>query len=260
MLPLGECDDPSQLHRNIAGAGKMKCRSMSLWILAGCIAMIAPALCGHAQNQDDKSKQQPAPQLQPNGNPFPEDESTVPMMPSDNVPDVIDDTTVANSPDAAPPRDTDPVKSPEGMAPSDESGATEGFSSSRNGLDNVVPETSDTEPANNKKKGKKDDSLFDTTPRETPEKDIDVGNYYIDNKDWRGALSRFQSALVLAPDNPDVYWGLAECYRHLGQFSEARANYEKVAEYDPDSKHGKEAKKALKDPQLANAGPSSTQK
>ena len=39
----------------------------------------------------------------------------------------------------------------------------------------------------------------------------------------------------------------------MGDYAKARANYEKVIEYDPDSKHAKEAKKALKDPEFANA-------
>ncbi len=83
---------------------------------------------------------------------------------------------------------------------------------------------------------------------ETAAEDENVGNYYLDNKDWKGALSRFQSALVLDPDNPDVYWGLAECQRHLGDFADARANYLKVMEYDPGSRHAKDARKALRIP------------
>jgi len=59
--------------------------------------------------------------------------------------------------------------------------------------------------------------------------------------------------LVLDPENPDVYWGLAEAQRQLGDYPNAKANYMKVMEYDPDSKHGKEAKKFLKQPELANA-------
>ena len=39
----------------------------------------------------------------------------------------------------------------------------------------------------------------------------------------------------------------------MGDYANARANYEKVIEYDPDSKHAKDAKKALKEPELANA-------
>ena len=59
--------------------------------------------------------------------------------------------------------------------------------------------------------------------------------------------------MVLDPENPDVYWGLAEAERHLGQFAEAKANYLKVMEYDPDSRHSKDAKKILKEPEMTNA-------
>jgi tetratricopeptide (TPR) repeat protein len=80
-----------------------------------------------------------------------------------------------------------------------------------------------------------------------------VGKYYLDIKNWRAALSRFQSALVLSPEDPEVYWGLAESARYLGNFADARGYYQKVIEYDPGSKHAKEAEKALKDPQIENA-------
>jgi tetratricopeptide (TPR) repeat protein len=66
-------------------------------------------------------------------------------------------------------------------------------------------------------------------------------------------LSRFESAFVLDPENPEVYWGLAESQRHLGNFADAKKNYLKVMEYDPDSKHSKEAKKILKEPEMETA-------
>jgi tetratricopeptide (TPR) repeat protein len=59
--------------------------------------------------------------------------------------------------------------------------------------------------------------------------------------------------MVLSPDEPEVYWGLAESDRHLGKFAEARTYYQKVLDYDPDGPHGKAARKALKDPEIANA-------
>ena len=245
----------------------MRSRTVLAWIIIGCTAAAGPVLCAQAQpsskdkeqpakNQQPANAQQQPSNSQPNGNPFPEDVNSVPVMPNGNEPDAADDAGLANSPDAAPHDDSDPVRSPEQDTPF-ENGATDTFSSSRHGLDNIVPDpNTDTEPAGTKKgKGKNDDSLYDRMPRESAVKDIEVGNYYMDNKNWRGALSRFQSALVLAPENPDVYWGLAECQRRLGQFADARANYEKVVTYDPDSKHGKDAKKALKDPDLANAKP-----
>ena len=95
--------------------------------------------------------------------------------------------------------------------------------------------------------------MTDVVHQETAKEDEDVGTFELSRKNWKAALSRFQSAVVTDPDNPDVYWGMAEAQRQLGDFANAKANYLKVLEYDPDSKHGKEAKKLLKDPQLANA-------
>lgn len=232
----------------------MRCAAL-MGLLAAVGVFPVYAQSGSGNQQQPAQQQKPASSSQENSNPFPEDEGSVPVMPSGSAADTAADAAEANSPDAAPARDSDPVKSPEDMGPSD-NGATTGFSSSLNGLDNVIqPPTTDTTPTGKKGKNGKDDSLLDIMPRETPKEDVDVGNYYMSNKDWKGALSRFQSALVLAPDNPDVYWGLAECERHMGEFAQARANYQKVVEYDPDSKHAKEAKKALKDPELANVKP-----
>ena len=104
------------------------------------------------------------------------------------------------------------------------------------------------------KKGKRGNSDEDDGMKhDSPQEDESVGSYYLDQKNWKGALSRFESAMVLDPENPDVYWGLAEAERHLGKYAEAKANYLKVMEYDPDSRHSKDAKKILKDPEMANA-------
>ena len=67
--------------------------------------------------------------------------------------------------------------------------------------------------------GKKKRTMRSTRPpKETSKEDISVGKYYLDNKNWKAALSRFQSALVLAPDEPEVYWGLAESDAAPGKF------------------------------------------
>jgi tetratricopeptide (TPR) repeat protein len=148
-----------------------------------------------------------------------------------------------------PASDADPVRSPEDEGSAAES-QQQSSSSSMAGMRDLLPPADDeTQPGKRNRKGQ----LIEPEHQETAAEDESVGSYYLDNKDWRAALSRFQSALVLDPDNPDVYWGLAEAERHLGQFADARANYQKVMDYDPGSKHAKEAKKALQDPQIANA-------
>ena len=148
-----------------------------------------------------------------------------------------------------PEADFDPVRTPEDAGEAAESGE-QSSSSSMAGMSDLLPGDNDTaQPGKRNKKG----AQIEPEHHETAAEDETVGKYYLDNKDWKAALSRFQSALVLDPDNPDVYWGLAEAERHLGNLADARANYEKVVNYDPDSRHGKDARKALKDPEIANA-------
>jgi tetratricopeptide (TPR) repeat protein len=101
------------------------------------------------------------------------------------------------------------------------------------------------------KHGKKGDE--ELVHQVTAKEDEDVGEFELGRKNWRAALSRYQSAVITDTENPDVYWGLAEAQRQLGDYANAKVNYEKVMEYDPDSKHGKEAKKWLKEPALAKA-------
>ena len=258
MLFLGDEDaeEPSGPHRSISGpregVGKMRRRpgfQLAL-LLGGCLAVGAPALGARSlgsQNNQNQKAQPPSTQA-PAGNPFPEDENNVPVMPSRNAPDIPALDGAGLGVGAAPPVDSDPVRSPEEEMPAEEQGSG-GFSSSQTGIANItIPPP---EPSGRKEKNGRGADL--SMPKETPKEDISVGNYYMDIKEWRGALSRFQSALVLDPENPDVYWGLAECQRHLGQFAAARENYLKVMEYDPDSRRAKQAKKALRDPELANA-------
>jgi tetratricopeptide (TPR) repeat protein len=245
----------SRALRNVA----MKPILTIVLFLAGCLAAV-PWL--HAQNQQNspspQSNQNSRPpaqqpnrtQQQSNQNPFPEDTSTVPVMPSRDNPSIPSSVGDENQPVDVPEDDADPVRSPEDAGAAAEAGES-GSSSSLAGIGNIVPpDDSSVEPGKHNRKGSQ---IEEPEHHETAAEDENVGNYYLDNKDWKAALSRFQSALVLDPDNPDVYWGLAECQRHLGNFAEARANYQKVVDYDPDSHHGKDARKALKEPEIANA-------
>lgn len=224
-------------------------------VLAGCVAA-APGTSAQAPtggNGADSEQKKPANESQkpagtppsPSANPFPEDTTSVPVMPTTtNVPVEPESNGDQGVRVAAPSEDSDPARSPDDPVPaaSDES---EGFSSSLKGLENVVPPPDTDEPG---KKSKKE-----PTHQEAAGEDINVGKYYLSEKNWKAALSRFQSAMVLDPENPEVYWGLAEAERHLNDYTDARAYYEKLLEYDPDGPHGKEARKAMKDPQIANA-------
>ena len=224
-------------------------------VLAGCIFRL-PALgqqgSGGTANQPEQAAQkaqQPKPKQ--DANPFPTDTTNVPVMPSranpaPNLPS-SDDDQIEDAHYPLPSRDADPVASPDQVnSGSDANGQVS--SSNRNSLDSILPPPGEDDT----KKGR---SAIEDMPRETAAQDKSVGKYYLDNKNWRAALSRFQSALVLAPEDPDVYWGLAVSQEHTGDFANARHNYEKVIEYDPDSRHAKDARKALKGSEFANAKP-----
>lgn len=230
----------------------MKRGSLIALVVVGCL-MAAPrffaqAPAGDAQKPAAQEQKPAAPPAA--ANPFPEDTTSIPVMPSTTAPDLPPETYSGeedNQP-AAPGDDLDPARSPDdqAVAPSAQDANS---SSSLAGLDSLLPKPDDEQPSKKKKKN----AAPEPTEQETAAKDISVGQYYLDIKNWKAAQSRFQSALVLAPEEPDVYWGLAVSAHRLGDFWNARAYYLKVIEYDPDSRHAKDAAKALKEPDLANA-------
>jgi tetratricopeptide (TPR) repeat protein len=246
--------------------------ALSLVLFLASMVLAAPGLraqasdsgngSGAGQNQPAAGPQTPAPQQQPSQskpqtnpptsvNPFPDNTDSVPVMPTRESPD-LPPSASDKSPSGLIPMpvdDADPMRSPEDVAAAAES-SDSSSSSSLSGLRDLPSPDGDT-AQHGKHNGKGEQVVPEH--HETAAEDESVGSYYLGNKDWKGALSRFQSALVLDPDNPDVYWGLAECERHTGDFADARANYLKVREYDPGSRHAKEAGKALEDPEIANA-------
>jgi tetratricopeptide (TPR) repeat protein len=222
-------------------------------LMLGC-GMILPATAALAQSNGSTSQQSSGnqgnkPQSQQEANPFPEDTNTVPVLPSGSAPVTAPDANDSGSAATLPGADSDPVHSPDDAAAA---GVDSGSSSSDAGLDNLLKPPPDEE-----QKGKhqgKHGGLESNQPHpESAKEDESVGSYYLDQKNWKAALSRYESAVVLDPENPDVYWGLAEAQRHSGDYANAKANYQKVMEYDPDSKHSKEAKKLLQQPEMANA-------
>jgi tetratricopeptide (TPR) repeat protein len=221
----------------------------ALWMALACGCLFAVPVCAQSQQNQTKppAGQQPA---QPQGsNPFPDDTNSVPVLPSTDTPAAAapapDTTDYSNVPLAS--ADADPVHSPDDTPLVPDTG---GSSSSSAGIDQLLKAPPEPEKTGRHHKGDKD--ADDAPHQETAKEDETVGGYYLDQKNWKAALSRFQSALVMDPENPDVYWGLAEAQRHLGDYAAAKGNYLKVMEYDPDSKHSKDSKNLLKAPELAN--------
>ncbi len=219
---------------------------VSIPAVLSCILLAASAVSAQAP-----AATPPKPATPPaSGNPFPEDTTTIPVMPNATTPPDFHPEASAPNASAAnigvPAVDTDPARSPDNPAEPSIAESKSESSSRDKELEKLLP---NPDEEINPKSKKKQAPQF----QETEANDIDVGKYYLEKKDWRAALSRFQSAMVLDPENPEVYWGMAEAAHHLGDYPTAKAYYQKLLDYDPDGPHGKAARKAMKEPEIANA-------
>ena len=57
-------------------------------------------------------------------------------------------------------------------------------------------------------------------------KDVEVGDFYFKRKNFRAAEDRYREALLYKPNDVFAMFGLARSLEKLGEFDEARANYE----------------------------------
>src|SRR6185312_16315749 len=78
------------------------------------------------------------------------------------------------------------------------------------------------------------------------EKDIEVGNYYLKQKNYRAALERFHDALIYKPDDAQATYGLAVTQEKVDLFSQAYNSYSKYLELLPEGPDAKEAQEGLK--------------
>ena len=93
-------------------------------------------------------------------------------------------------------------------------------------------------------------------PRETPKKDVNVGNYHMDNKDLQRRALAIRVGASAGAGRSGRVPGPGGARRAPGRVCRGRANYLKVTEYDPGSHHAG-SQKALRDPEIANAKPAS---
>jgi tetratricopeptide (TPR) repeat protein len=75
--------------------------------------------------------------------------------------------------------------------------------------------------------------------------DDKVGKFYLQTGDFKGAYDRYKEATLVAPEDEDAVFGLAESARGLHLTQEAVANYRLYLDAFPDGKKSKEARKAL---------------
>ncbi len=76
-------------------------------------------------------------------------------------------------------------------------------------------------------------------------KDIEVGDFYLKQKNYRAAESRYREALVYKPGDAMAQFRLGQTLEKMGEFDEARENYEGYLKILPDGPLAKEAHKGL---------------
>jgi len=76
-------------------------------------------------------------------------------------------------------------------------------------------------------------------------KDIEVGNYYYSNGNYRAALSRFREALEYKPRDAVATFRLAQTLEKTKDFDAARTRYEEYLAILKDGPSAVEARKAL---------------
>ena len=77
--------------------------------------------------------------------------------------------------------------------------------------------------------------------------DTQVGMFYLQTGDYKGAYNRFAEGVKIDPGNADAVFGLAESARHLKLRDEAVRNYQLYLSALPNGPRAKEARKALRE-------------
>lgn len=78
-------------------------------------------------------------------------------------------------------------------------------------------------------------------------KDVKVGDFYLQTRDYKGAYDRFLEATQVNPGSADAVFGLAEAARHLNKRDVALQYYQLYLAALPDGPRAKDARKALKE-------------
>jgi len=85
------------------------------------------------------------------------------------------------------------------------------------------------------------DGGFTFTPP-GPAKSVEVGDFYLRRKDYRGALSRFEEAVQTNPNYAPAYLGLGRVYEKTGARQKALEAYQKYLDLLPSDKDAEDAK------------------
>ncbi len=76
-------------------------------------------------------------------------------------------------------------------------------------------------------------------------KDVEVGDWYYKQENYKAAISRYREALDFKPHDAEATFRLAEVLNKTGDLPGATTNYEEYLKLVPNGPHAKKAKEAL---------------
>jgi len=71
---------------------------------------------------------------------------------------------------------------------------------------------------------------------------VEIGNFYLRRKDYKGALSRFEEAARTDPNYAPAYLGLGKVYEKTGMKQKALDAYQRYLDLLPSDKDAQDAK------------------
>jgi len=240
-------------------------------LIAGFLLALALPLA--AQQQDSSGQQQNPPAStsksaqqkkdQPKkstaqDNPFPEAQSEAAAHQTQQQ------SNPGSAPDAPPPQSTPRAGSPDKSAGSNtfpeaqsEKAAHAAQQNDKMSPDSAPPSSEEPSYSSSRVKGLDMPTTDETPPANLPpsplpfdpklaKKDANIGDFYMESGNWKGAHERFLEANRSDPGNAEAVFGLAESARHLRLDDEALRNYRLYLSALPNGPHAKEIHKALK--------------
>ena len=90
-----------------------------------------------------------------------------------------------------------------------------------------------------------DDPIYKSYEQKRVVEDLELGDAYMKERNYRGAEFRFEDALQYEPENPGATFKLAEALQNLGRKAEACARYKNYLKIEPSGALSDGAKKGL---------------
>ena len=90
-----------------------------------------------------------------------------------------------------------------------------------------------------------DGPIYKSYEQKRVAEDLQLGDIYLNKRNYRGAEFRFEDALEYEPGNSEATFKLAQSLQYLGRKAEACTQYKKYLEADPSGAFSDRAKKSL---------------